>query len=121
MYKRQVYSLIESRGDLALIVGGYNSSNTSHLVELCEQHLPAFHIKDAGEILDQNSIRHLDYKSGQVIETLDWFPHNREKVDILVTAGASCPDALVDQVLRKVASLSKLDIEVSSAIESFSL
>ncbi len=114
-----VYSLIEATGDIAIIVGGYNSSNTSHLVELCEQHLPAFHIKDAGEIIDHKSIRHLDYKTREVIITENWFPNGKEKIDILVTAGASCPDSLVDQVLKKIASLSKLDLEVAAAIQSF--
>ncbi len=116
--QRSVDSLIESKGDLAIIVGGYNSSNTSHLVELCEKQLPAFHIKDAGEILDITRIRHLNYHTGEVSESVNWFPIGKEKVDILITAGASCPDALVDQVLKKIACLTNLSEKVSSGIEA---
>lgn len=94
-------SLIEKPSDLALIVGGYNSSNTSHLVELCEAQMPTYFIKDAGEIVSARTIRHFDITTKTLHETDDWFPAHRP-VDIVLTAGASCPDALLDQVIHKL-------------------
>ena len=97
-------ALIESGGDLAVIVGGYNSSNTSHLVELCAGRLPAFYIQDAEEILNRQEIRHLDLVRKQVLITDGWLPDSLP-IDVLITAGASCPDALVDSVISRIASL----------------
>ncbi len=51
-----VYNLIETKADLAIVVGGYNSSNTSHLVELCEEKLPTFFIDSADKILSEKEI-----------------------------------------------------------------
>ena len=100
-----VHGLIQSGADLAVVVGGYNSSNTSHLVELCEKKMPSFHIKDAGEIIDARTIRHLDFRSGKVNISKDWLPLGAQSLDIVLTAGASCPDALVDEVLTRIAEL----------------
>jgi 4-hydroxy-3-methylbut-2-enyl diphosphate reductase len=100
-------ALIEDHGDLALVVGGYNSSNTSHLVELCEAKMPTYFVRDAGEIESPQSIRHWDIHARTVCETTDWLPMDSTDdgpVDIILTAGASCPDALLDEVLFKVVS-----------------
>lgn len=96
-------ALIADGADLALIVGGYNSSNTSHLVELCEQAMPTYFIKDAGEILSPTRIRHFDFHAQALRETDGWFPASRP-VDVALTAGASCPDALLDQVVSVITS-----------------
>ena len=100
-----VKTLIESGGDLSVVVGGYNSSNTSHLVELCEQQVPTFYVKDADELIGANAIRHLDMHSGAVKVTSNWLPIDKEELTILVTAGASCPDALVDRVITRLAEI----------------
>lgn len=100
-------ALIEDGGDLAVVVGGYNSSNTSHLVELCEQKMSTYFICDADEMLSPAHIRHLDIHTKTVHETVDWLPikHAEDNpVDIVLTAGASCPDALLDEVLHKIVS-----------------
>lgn len=100
-------ALIADRGDLALVVGGYNSSNTSHLVELFEGKMPTYFVRDAEEIESLRSIRHWDIHAKTVCETTDWLPMhspNDGPVDIILTAGASCPDALLDEVLCKVVS-----------------
>jgi 4-hydroxy-3-methylbut-2-enyl diphosphate reductase len=100
-------ALIEDSGNLALVVGGYNSSNTSHLVELCEAKLPTYFVCDAGEIESPRSIRHWDMHAKIVCETTDWLPTNPpdgRPIDVVLTAGASCPDALLDDVLCKVVS-----------------
>ena len=94
-------SLIADGADLAIIVGGYNSSNTSHLVALCESSLPTYFISDAGEIHSPEKIRHLDNMNKQLVETQNWLPKSNP-TDIILTAGASCPDALLDEVLQKI-------------------
>ena len=94
-------SLISAGADLAIIVGGYNSSNTSHLVALCQSSLPTYFISDAGEIYSPKNIQHLDNVSKRLIETENWLPQ-KNPTDIILTAGASCPDALLDEVLQKI-------------------
>lgn len=96
--------MLAGGGDLALIVGGYNSSNTSHLVELCEEKMPTYYIKDEFELISRDEIRHLDLQSGQVKISSSWMPE-KESVTILLSAGASCPDALVDRVINRLAAL----------------
>ncbi len=112
--------MISSGGDLALVVGGYNSSNTSHLVELCEEHrIPTFYIKDAQEILSAGEIRHLDLRSGDIRISENWLPQKTTGVDILITAGASCPDAQVDSVIERVASFFNVASDIPHALEPF--
>ena len=113
-----MYRLIESGGDIAIIVGGYNSSNTSHLVELCEGKIPAYYVKDADEILDGETIRHLDLNRHEVVVSRDWLPEKRP-LEVLMTAGASCPDALVDQVLARIASILGAHEEIEKAMEPY--
>ncbi|MDD9974891.1 MAG: 4-hydroxy-3-methylbut-2-enyl diphosphate reductase [Candidatus Poribacteria bacterium] len=100
-------ALIADGGDVAVVVGGYNSSNTSHLVELCQQHLPTYFIRDADELLSAKRIRHLELETKQVKTTEHWLFEETGSVrkiptDIVLTAGASCPDVLLDEVLQKI-------------------
>ena len=101
-------ALIADGGDIAVVVGGYNSSNTSHLVELCHQHLPTYFVRNADELLSPKQIRHLELETKTVQIAEDWlfrttkFPESKTPVDIVLTAGASCPDVLLDEVLQKI-------------------
>lgn len=96
------YALIEDGADLAIVVGGFNSSNTSHLVELCAEHMPTYFVSDACA-LDRDAVRHFDLHARALRETAGWFPWEAGRpVDIVLTAGASCPDALLDGVVRRV-------------------
>lgn len=98
-------ALIAEGGDVAVVVGGYNSSNTSHLVELCEHKLPTYFVRDAEELFSPKQIRHLGLETKEVQVTEDWLPTEHtdgSSVDIVLTAGASCPDILLDEVLRKI-------------------
>ena len=95
------YGLLESEADLAIVVGGYNSSNTSHLVELCEEKLPTYFICNSSEIKSSSSINHFDFENKKLLTTNDFIP-KKEVVDIILTSGASCPDAIVENVLKKV-------------------
>lgn len=97
-------SLLKEEADLAIVVGGYNSSNTSHLVELLEQKYTTFFIKDKNEIETKNCIRHFDIHSRTVINNQSFLPKKRE-IKIIITSGASCPDSAVDAVIQKIANL----------------
>lgn len=116
--QESIRSMLESGGDIALVVGGYNSSNTSHLVELCQERVPTFYIKDADEILGREEIRHLELATHSVRVTRDWLPPDRSPVDVLLSAGASCPDVLVDQVIVRTAALLGLENRLEAALEA---
>jgi 4-hydroxy-3-methylbut-2-enyl diphosphate reductase len=97
-------ALADAAPDLSIIVGGYNSSNTMHLVEILEHHGPAFHIRDASEIESRDVIHHFDQWKKARLTTEKWLPapEDRHPVRIGITSGASCPDALVDEVILSV-------------------
>jgi len=99
--QQATYGLLEEDADLAIVVGGFNSSNTSHLVELCEQKLPTFFISSEEEIISDQLIRHFDYHRKIMLSTKD-FLGDKRPVKIILTSGASCPDAVVDRVLDKL-------------------
>ncbi len=95
--------LLKKNADLAIVVGGYNSSNTSHIVELCEQKLPTYFISSAEEIVSKSRINHFHFSDQKHLVT-DNFLTAKSPVNILLTSGASCPDSLVDEVLQKIVS-----------------
>jgi 4-hydroxy-3-methylbut-2-enyl diphosphate reductase len=80
-----VQKLLETNADLAIVVGGYNSSNTSHLVELCEEKLPTFYIDSADKILSKKEILHHNFHTHQELHTIDFLPQT-EPVKILITS-----------------------------------
>ena len=98
-----IASVEDARATIALVVGGYNSSNTSHLVELCEEAgLPTYFVRDADELVSPQEIHHFDWRVKENRVSRDWLPLDRQPVDVLLTAGASCPDALLDGVIRRL-------------------
>lgn len=99
-----VYGLLQTPADLAIVVGGYNSSNTSHLVELCEEKLPTYFINAAENIISSSAILSYNFHTKQEFITQDFLPATTP-VKILITSGASCPDALVEGVIDKLVSL----------------
>jgi len=98
-----ITGMLEVPADLAIIVGGYNSSNTTHLVELCEQRLPTYFISDESKLISESSISHFDFHTRQALTTENYLPPQRP-LTILLSSGASCPDAVVEAVIRKLAS-----------------
>lgn len=115
--------LIEDGGDIGIVVGGYNSSNTSHLVDLCSEAMPTYFVRDAEEIVSPELIRHFDIHTKTVRESHDWLrsaaPTNDRPIDIVLTAGASCPDALLDEVLRKVVGFFDETRPVDAVLEPY--
>lgn len=96
-------SLLGEPMDLLLVIGGYNSSNTSHLAEMGQEKLPTFFIKNAAKIRSPRAIIHYDLRAGAERETRNWLPSG--PVTIGVTAGASCPNNLIEDVIRRVLEL----------------
>ena len=99
-----IYGLLEQEADFAIVVGGYNSSNTSHLVELCEEKLTTYFINGADKITADNTIFHYDLHNHEEKSATDFLPLNRP-VKILISSGASCPDAMVEAVIEKIAAM----------------
>lgn len=110
-----VGGMLETDADLAIVIGGYNSSNTSHLVELCEEKLPTYFIKDADKMLNKNTIVHADWRTKVESTTADFLPE-KTPVKVLITSGASCPDALVEDVIRKLVSFYDAERTVGEVI-----
>lgn len=96
-----VLGMLEADADLAIVVGGYNSSNTSHLVELCENKLPTYFISGPEKIVDAATIEHFNWRSKTLHTTTGFLP-GHSPVTIMLTSGASCPDALVEQVIERL-------------------
>lgn len=99
--QQATYGLLKETADIAIVVGGYNSSNTSHIVELCEEKLPTFFISSADEIKDGEKIHHFNYKQHELLETTGFLPKNKP-TKIILTSGASCPDTMIDAVIGKL-------------------
>lgn len=97
-----VYGMLQTPADLAVVVGGYNSSNTSHLVELCEEKLPTYFINAADKIISASGIIHYNFHTKEELHSNQFLPSGKSPVKILVTSGASCPDAVVQEVIEKI-------------------
>ena len=108
-----IYGLLEQEADFAIVVGGYNSSNTSHLVELCEQKLTTYFINGADKITADNSIFHYNLHTQEESETGDFLPMDRP-VKILISSGASCPDAMVEAVIEKIVAMKNCQEKLNS-------
>ena len=112
------YGLLKENSDFAIVVGGYNSSNTSHIVELCEEKLPTYFISSEEKVLNDKVIRHFNIHQQKEIETEDYMA-TKDVIDIILTSGASCPDAVVEAVLRKVHSFFQTAKNVDEVIDRF--
>ena len=111
------YGLMEVAADFAIVVGGYNSSNTTHLVELLESKFDVYFIESEKEINDQGEISCYNIHS-QEIEKRKLFSNSlKSSHKIVLTSGASCPDAVVDAVIRKILFVLNEDADIEKAIE----
>lgn len=107
--QKATYGLMEEYADLAVVVGGYNSSNTSHIVKLLEEKFPTYFISDETKITSPEVISHFDLHKQSEKTTKDYLP-KKDKISIAVTSGASCPDATVDRVIKKLASFYGVEV-----------
>jgi len=95
--------------DLMLVIGGYNSSNTNHLVDIAGQTTRAFHIQNADDLLDAGRIRHKPAGASEEIVTDGWLPERRSVVG--VTAGASTPNNKIGEVVERVLTFRGVTLE----------
>ncbi len=96
-----MFNLVEADVDLMVVIGGFNSSNTTHLQEIAiEKDLPSFHIDSAERIDLGNRIEHKPLHSDQLETELNWLPAG--KISVGVTSGASTPDKAVQEVIEKI-------------------
>jgi 4-hydroxy-3-methylbut-2-en-1-yl diphosphate reductase len=95
--------LLKEKMQLLLVIGGYNSSNTSHLAEMGEAILPTFFIKNATKMVSGETIVHYDLHKQQEVETRNWLPEG--PITVGITAGASCPNNLIEDAIRRLLEL----------------
>jgi len=101
--------LLREPMDLLIVIGGYNSSNTSHLAEMGEAKLPTYFIKNAAKMVSEKLIVHYDQHQHKEVETPDWLPSG--KVTVGVTAGASCPNNLIEDTIRRLFELRGISVQ----------
>jgi len=101
--------LLQEPLDLLLVIGGYNSSNTSHLAEMAEARLPTYFIKNASKLVSSRLIRHYNLQRHEEIETQNWLPDG--PVTVGITAGASCPNNLIEDVIRRLFELRGVSVQ----------
>ena len=95
--------------NLLIVVGGYNSSNTSHLAEMGEQVLPTYFIKNAAKMQSEKLIVHYDQHKRQEVEALNWLPAGN--ITVGITAGASCPNNLIEDTIRRLFELRGISVQ----------
>jgi 4-hydroxy-3-methylbut-2-enyl diphosphate reductase len=95
--------------NLLIVVGGYNSSNTSHLAEMGEKVLPTYFIKNAAKMVSDRVIVHYNLHKQQEVETRDWLPSG--KITVGITAGASCPNNLIEDAIRRLFELKGVSVQ----------
>ena len=112
------YELLKLDADLAIVVGGYNSSNTSHIVDLCERKFKTFFINSDSEIESREKIHHFDYHQKEKRITHAFLP-NQKPVKIILTSGASCPDTMVDRVMLKLLGFFPGAVKIDELMNKF--
>jgi 4-hydroxy-3-methylbut-2-enyl diphosphate reductase len=100
--------LLKEPLSLLLVLGGYNSSNTSHLAEMGEALLPTYFIKNAQMMESDKLIRHYDQHRQEEVESRDWLPAG--DITVGITAGASCPNNLIEDTIRRLFELRGISV-----------
>ena len=112
------YGLLAEEADFAIVAGGYNSSNTAHLVDLCVEKLPTYFIKNAEKFISKEEIQHFENEPKQERITNSFIP-KKGKVRVLLTCGASCPDAVMEEILRKLVSFFPGAKEIDEVVNTY--
>ena len=110
--------LLNQLADFAVVVGGYNSSNTGHLVELCEGKLKTYFISNDEKIISSSQIQHYDLHLKKEILTKNFIPE-KDVVNIILTSGSSCPDAVLDRVLQKLLACFENTADIKTVLSKF--
>ncbi|HSH40411.1 MAG TPA: 4-hydroxy-3-methylbut-2-enyl diphosphate reductase [Chthoniobacterales bacterium] len=101
--------LLDQKMNLLLVVGGYNSSNTSHLAEMGEEKLPTYFVRNASRLLSKEEILHYNLHQREEVVARNWLPDGPLVVGI--TAGASCPNNLIEETLIRLFELRGINRE----------
>lgn len=109
--------LANTEADIAIVIGGYNSSNSSHLVELCEEKLTTYFIDAADKLIDQQEMLHRNWRTKELISIHNYLPE-KKPLRVLMTSGASCPDAVVEAVIRKLAGFYQVEEQLENYIDA---
>jgi 4-hydroxy-3-methylbut-2-enyl diphosphate reductase len=112
------YGLLEKEADLAVVVGGFNSSNTTHLVELLEQKFPTYFIRSEEDIKGKNDVHSFDIHTKKVMVQSNFLPNQKESLRVVITSGASCPDAVVDRVMQRILDLCESTVGIEDALKT---
>jgi len=112
------YGLLEKEADLAIVVGGYNSSNTTHLVELLEQKFPTYFIKSKEEITSLHLVNSFNIHRKELESLTEFIPEKKDPITVIVTSGASCPDSIVDGVIQRVLDLTQTSVSIEEALKN---
>jgi 4-hydroxy-3-methylbut-2-enyl diphosphate reductase len=108
-------ALMENAHDLAIVIGGYNSSNTTHLVEILESKFPTYFIKDESEIISKNEIHSFNIHQKFVEQRPSFLP-DLPHINIALTSGASCPDSMMDEVIQRILTLCEEDKSIEEVL-----
>ena len=104
-----MFSLVDADIDLMVVIGGFNSSNTTHLQEIAVEHnIPSFHIDSAARVSLGNRIEHKPLHGDQLKQESDWLPAGN--ISVGVTSGASTPDKAVQEVIEKIFAIKKAQV-----------
>jgi 4-hydroxy-3-methylbut-2-en-1-yl diphosphate reductase len=96
-------SLVDEPLDLIVVIGGFNSSNTTHLQEIAiERNIPSYHIDSADRIGPGNRIEHKPLSKDLEVKE-NWLPDG--KIVVGITSGASTPDKAVEETIEKICTL----------------
>ena len=111
-----LFDLLKHTMNLLLVVGGYNSSNTTHLVEIGEKELPTFFIRSAECIVSLEEIIHYDLHQKEEVSAYSAVFSAEEHIVVGITAGASCPSNLIEDTILKIFELRGIDAETVRAV-----
>ena len=109
------YGMLEVEADFAIVVGGYNSSNTTNIVKICQEEIRTYFIDSAERIISENEINHFDVHKQAITFSKSYLPA-KYPVEIMITSGASCPDAVVEAVIRRIVSFFSNSKDVDTVV-----
>ena len=115
-----IKQLIHLDIDIAFITGGYNSSNTSQLVKICENYFRTYFISSEKKLISKNKITHFDMKKRTEVIKNNYLP-NKKSINFLISGGASCPDSVLERLLEKICKYYNQPINKKKIIQDFLL
>ena len=108
--------LLKESVDLAIVVGGYNSSNTSHIVELLEDKFKTYFISDHTKIISEEKIQHFNLHQKTEVLSGDFLTKKNSNLKIIITSGASCPDSVVENVILRILKLLNIEFDFEKVL-----